>query len=372
MFKNIFRYFFLKKADYALVDIILKKENFIYTPQDIKNLLVGNQKGIRYGNIVLVRNENDRKQKRFLKIMLDSTLITYKLFCRQVKVTDVLHKDTKITSPTMAIIKYSLESSVPYAIFETRENGKDFGFMNDNQSFYENFTEENMGNLVNTVYSFHSSGAHIDSGIWKYTQNISSDLNHYKKEFKRLLNTTIVHKSVEGKSVEETVEKLLIMYTGIPNIKERILNILQENWKYVISSKIKNKYYLVHADMQIDNVYKHKDGNFELLDFEWVGESDNPVTAIMYDCGNLRARAWSSTRFQSMLDKAMLEIGKNYYEDINIISAGLNLGILRSSLLMCRFHLDFNNTVKKDKGTEEVYQNMYPKTLASLTHILNT
>ena len=139
MFKNIINYFFLKKADYARVEMILKSENFVYTVQDIKNLLKGNQKGIRYGNIVLERNENGQKQKRFLKIMLDGTLRTYKLFCRQVEVTDLLHKDKKITSSTMAVIKFSLNPPVPYMILETRENGENFGFMSDNLHFYEKF-----------------------------------------------------------------------------------------------------------------------------------------------------------------------------------------------------------------------------------------
>ena len=89
----------------------------------------------------------------------------------------------------------------------------------------------------------------------------------------------------------------MIGYTGIRDIEDCIINILEKNWKYVISSKIKDKYYLVHADMQIDNVYRQKDSSFELLDFEWVGKSDNPVTAIMYDYGNLRARACFSPVF---------------------------------------------------------------------------
>ena len=364
MFKNIINYFFLKKADYARVEMILKSENFVYTVQDIKNLLKGNQKGIRYGNIVLERNENGQKQKRFLKIMLDGTLRTYKLFCRQVEVTDLLHKDKKITSSTMAVIKFSLNPPVPYMILETRENGENFGFMSDNLHFYEKFTELEMKNLVETIYSFHSSGSHIDSSVWKYTQNISSSLNHYKKEFKKLL------RSFNGNLVKNTVKQLLIGYTGIRDIEDCIINILEKNWKYVISSKIKDKYYLVHADMQIDNVYRQKDSSFELLDFEWVGKSDNPVTAIMYDYGNLRARACFSPVFQSMLDKMMLEVGKKYYTNTNLINAGLKLGILRSSLMMSRYHMDFKNTVKKDQRTEEDYENMYPKTLAVLKQVL--
>src|ERR1035437_6350468 len=114
MFENFFKYFFLRKANCARVENILKKENFIYTVEDVKNLLKGNQKSIRYGNVVLERNENNQKQKRFLKIIIDGTLKTYKLFRRQVMVADLLHKDTKITSPTMAVVGYSFSSPVPY------------------------------------------------------------------------------------------------------------------------------------------------------------------------------------------------------------------------------------------------------------------
>lgn len=370
MFKDIFKYFFLKKADYSYIESILEKESFIYTSEDIFNILKGNQKGIRYGNIVLERNENNQKQKRFLKIMLDGSLRTYKLFCRQVKVTNALYEDKKVVSPTMAVVQFSIEPPIPYSIFETLENGENFGFMSDSSHFYEKFTEQEMKSLVDTIYSFHLNGTHVDSSIWKYTQNITSDLNYYKKEFKKLLNTKIVHKLADGKFIQETVEKLLIMHTGIMDVRDRIFRVLEENWEYVISSEIKDKYYIVHADMQIDNVYRHKDGSFELLDFEWVGRSDNPVTAIMYDYGNLRARAWSSPAFQLMLDKMMLEVGKKYYTNTNLINAGLKLGILRSSLMMSRYHLDFRNTVKKDKRTEEDYQKMYPKTLAVLKQVL--
>jgi len=243
--------------------------------------------------------------------------------------------------------------------------------MNDNPSFYEKFSEQEMQNLVNKIYSFHSYGAHINPIVWKYTQNIFSDINHYKNEFETYLKTIIIHKSVEGKFLKKNVEELLIMYTEIIDIRSRIMHILEKNWKYVISSKIENKYYLVHADMQIDNLYKHKDGNFELLDFEWVGKSDNPVTAIMYDYGNLRARAWSSPSFQSLLDKSMTEVGKKYYEDMNLINTGMLLGNLRSSLIMCRYRLDFENTVKNDKRTEKNYQYMYPKTISALLETIS-
>jgi hypothetical protein len=367
---NILKSFFIRKANYTRIEYILKKERFLYNSDDIKNLLKGNQKGIRYGNIVLERNENGHKIKRFLKIVLDGSLKTYKLFIRQIKITDALHKSTQITSPTIMLIKSYIDSPVPYAIFETREDGEGFGFMHDKPSFYEKFTEQEMYNLVNTIYSFHNTGVKINPNIWKYTRNTTSNINHYKKESQKWLKTRIIHKLADGTIVEKRVQELLTLYTGIQNIEEIIMSIFDKNWSYIINSKINNKYYLVHADMQIDNLYKHQDGTIELLDFEWVSKSDNPIIAIMYDYGNLRARAWSSLVFQTVLDKTMLEVGKKYHKNINIIKTGLDLGILRSSLMMSRYHLDFKNTTKNDKRTEEGYQSMYPKTLTSLLNIL--
>lgn len=370
MFNNILNYFFLKKADYSGVEKILKNENFIYSSEDINNILKGNQKGIRYGNIILDRIENNEKHKRFFKVVLDGTTKTFKPFCRQVQLANALNEDKNITSPTMAVIKSHLKYPIPYAIFETRENGDNFGFMNDHKDFYENFTDQDMNKLVNVIYSFHKNGLDMNQNTFKYTINFSYDINKYIKILNLLLNKVITHKNNKGIIIESSVEKLLNLYLDIPDIKKRAYKIFENNWKYVISSKIKNKYYLIHADMQIDNIYKHKNGDFELLDFEWVGKSDNPIIPIMIDYGNLRARAWSSPKFQSMLDKTMLEVGKNYYKNEEYIKAGLELGILYYSLMMSRFHLDFKNTVKKDKRTEEEYQKMYPMTLKTLKEVL--
>lgn len=358
--------FFIRKANAHRVSAILKKEGFVYTEQDVGNFLKGNQKGVRYGNAVLVRNENGLQIKRFIKIVLDGKRMTYKLFRRQVQVTAALHDDANFKSPTMAVIKSSFLPPLPYAIFETRVDGDGFGFMHDTPEFYERFGEQDMRRLVEVMYAFHQSGFNINQNTLKYTQTMPVKLSHYAREFKELLTTKITHKSQDGTNITEKVETLLASYFKIPDVRGCILALLEKNFVYVHSSKSGSGSYLVHADMQIDNVYKHPDGNFELLDFEWVGKSDNPVVAIMYDYGNLRARAWSSPAFQAMLDRVMLAVGTEIYKDEAMVKSALLLGTLRSSLMMSRFHMDFVNTVKKDKRTEADYQAMYPKTLESL------
>ena len=361
---DILHYFILRKANTRHISNILKKEGFVYTPQDVENILKGNQKGTRYGNVVLTRNENGQEFKRFFKVIIDGKFKTFKLFQRQIKITEALDKDNEFKIPVIKVIKHSLNEPVPYAILEVRENGEDFGFMNDNPRFYEKFSENEIERLVEVIYSFHNAGLNIRKDIYKYTQNISSNIIKYKNDAKKLLETIITHKSEDGILIKKSVKEFIESYLGCKNLENIIFNIFDKEWKHVVSSKVKDDYYLVHADMQIDNIYKDKNGDFELLDFEWVGKSDNPITAIMYDYGNLRARAWSSSTFQQVLDRKMLEIGKKYYKDINIITSGLILGKLRSSLMMCRFHLDFINTVKKDKRIEEDYKKMYPKTLS--------
>jgi hypothetical protein len=362
--------FLIRKATKDRIRRILIQENFSFTDLDVENLIKGNQKGVRYGNGVFLRQEGNVGIRRFLKIVLDGRRETYKLFSRQVKIASSIHKDVQYKSPTIAVIKESLHPPVPYAIFETREDGDGYGFMHDRPSFYEEFDAQEVRRLVDVMYSFHLSGFHASVDTLRSAHSMPSSLCHYKREFKGFLEKKIVHKKADGTMLEGKVADIVASYAG-KEVRKAILRTLEENWSFVLASRAKDGMYLVHADMQIDNVYKHKDGAFELLDFEWVGKSDNPVIAIIYDYGNLRARAWSSPGFQAMLDTAMYDAGKERYGDLDMMKAALQLGLLRSSLLMTRYHLDFANTVKKDKRTEEDYFNMFPKTLSALIKALH-
>ncbi|MDR3558533.1 MAG: hypothetical protein P4L61_03310 [Candidatus Pacebacteria bacterium] len=337
----------------------------------MKNLLKGNQKGVRYGNMVLERAEEGATRRRFVKIMLDGKRKTYKLFERQVRIASALHDDKDFHSPTLEVIKHSLKPPVPYAVFETREDGNGYGFMHDDPAFYGSCTEDHVRKLAKAIYAFHQAGFNIRKSTLKLTRQISSNVGFYKKEFRRLLDKEIMHRSTDGKETTKKVEELLVRYSGMQNIRSRLMNVLEEDFKEVKNSMTNNGCYLVHADMQIDNVYKHENGDFELLDFEWVGRSNNPVIAIMYDYGNLRARAWSSPSFQSLLDNAMLEAGMSAYPNsVEMIKAGMRLGVIRSSLMMSRYHLDVINTLKKDKRTEQDYFAMYPRSIAALVQEL--
>lgn len=360
----------LEKATEGGISAALQKEGFDFLTADVENLLKGNQKGVRYGNMVLTRNESGTKRERFVKVMLDGERKTFKLFERQVKVSDALHKDAQYTFPTLEVVKQSLASPVPYAIFETREDGEGYGFMHDKPEFYAKFGEPEMQKLVDVMYGFQNAGANVDKGVLKLAREIPSTLEFYQREFDKLLKKRVKHRPRGGKDTTARVEELLAQYTGIANIRERIMQVLGDCFVQVEASQTRTQY-LVHADMQIDNVYKHQNGDFELLDFEWVGKTNNPVVPIMYDYGNLRARAWSSPSFQHLLDETMLTEGlKNHPQKEEMLKAALTLGKLRSSLIIMRYHLDVANTVKKDKRTEDDYFKMFPASIASLVEAL--
>ncbi|MFA6315123.1 MAG: hypothetical protein WC648_02030 [Candidatus Paceibacterota bacterium] len=371
MLFNLFKFLSLKKAEKDHIKKIFDRENFICNSENIDNMLKGNEKGVRYGNAVMQRNEKGQSVERFLKIMIDGKYRTYKLFERQVRITEELYKDEGYTFPKMQVIKHELDTLVPYAIFETRKSGQNFGFMHDTPSYYASISEKEMEDLVNTICSFHSAGSSINPNIWKYTQKISSDLNYYEKHIRKNLSKVIKHKRENGEIVESSVEAILAKYFQVKDALKSAEAILDVYWKTVDKTENSDMRYLVHADMQIDNIYKHENGPFELLDFEWVGRSTNPVIAIMYDYGNLRARAWSSSQFQTLLDEAMVRIGTKYYSD-DAVKAGLRLGTLYSSIMMTRFHLDFENTVKKDRRSEAEYHEMYSKTVATLRESLKS
>lgn len=363
---------FIRKANFERIKKILERENFTFTDEDIHNLLKGNRKGLRYGNAVLVRRENGNENRRFFKVVLDGTWRTYKLFRRQVEITRALSSDDQYTLPKLKVEAYSFRPPVPYAVFETREDGDGFGFMHDQTKYYERFTDKDITNLARLIYSFHLSGFNLDRRVFKYTRKISSNPKGYRVEINKNLDKKVLHKYADSSHTETSIDTLLQKYLDIHDIRSKIMKIFDENWSYVESSKVKGKRYLVHADMALDNIYQHQDGSLEPLDFEWVGNSDNPVIPLMYDYGNLRAIAWSSPEFQAKLDRAVLDEGIGRYRDEKMVKAAVNLGILRSGVIMCRFHMDYTNTVKKDRRTEEEYFEMFPKTLASLERLLKT
>ena len=101
---NFLSSFFVKKLAIKDIENILVKENFIFTDDDVKDLLSGNKKGVRYGAKILERVEGQQKVERFIKIVLDGKWQTYQLFKRQVFVTEVVQNNPEKESEVIKVI----------------------------------------------------------------------------------------------------------------------------------------------------------------------------------------------------------------------------------------------------------------------------
>ncbi len=357
---------FIKKPTFAGVEEIFKKEGFAYNDRDVEDLLCGNEKGTRYGDAALLRNEDGVMRKRFIKIPLDGKRETNRLFRRQVNIANGLHKNKEFADKTMAVVKSSLDSPVPYAIFEVRENGEGFGFLHDTAESYNTLKEKDVRRLVETVYAFHRAGLSMEKNVLRYASYDSWHIGHYTNECKKILDRKVLHRYEDGSEARATIEQLFIHYTNIPDVRKRILALFKEYWPYLYSSKITEGSYLVHSDLQLDNTYQRKDGAFELFDFEWVRRTDNPAIAILGDYGHLRARGWFSPSFQSLLDKEMRDIGIAVYKNPSMVEAALKLSNIYWSLKMSRYHMDVAVTLRREKRSEKEYRAMY----SSLTNAL--
>ncbi|MDB5266793.1 MAG: hypothetical protein JWN89_608 [Parcubacteria group bacterium] len=360
---------FLRRATADRIENILKKDKFIYTDEDVHNLLQGNQKGKRYGNAVLVREEEGEARKRFIKIVLDGSRRTLALFRRHVNVADALAHDARYNLPTMGVLTFSFAPPLPYAIFETREEGEGFGFMNDKREFYERLNEKDLHSLAKAIYAFHQAGSAVGKSVISHTRHISSDFTYYREGILKSLHTRVTHKRSDGSVVEKTIEQLIEEYTGGSRCKEKALDLLKKNW-FVGENMNRDDIFLVHTDLAIDNVYKHSSGEFELLDFEWVGHTDDPYIALMWDYGNLWSRAWSSPKFQDLLGQAVVDANPYTNANPDVLKKVIMISKLRSGLKILRYHFDYLHTTKNDKRSEAEYQEMYPKSLARIRELL--
>jgi thiamine kinase-like enzyme len=362
--------FLIVKATKNHIRKILTKEHFIFNEDDVSALISGNEKGTRYGNKVLVRNEDGVHVERFIKIQLDGKRKTYLPFRRQTLLTESFSSNIPTNSrKSLRVITYSLKHPVPYAIFETRTTGVNFGFMHDTPEFYASLSATDLRHIVSEMLMFHSKGQTLQPQVRKLCVQTKNTRSFYRHQLSILLNQKIKHKRKNGDIVTVAVSTLLNEYTTVHNVEKIIFSKFSNAFQSV--TKItKSGTYLTHGDMQIDNIYKHKDGSFELLDFEWVGVCNNPVIPIMYDYGNLRARAWSHRAFQHQLDKETFTQLCDVYHNEKLASDAVSLGKILFSVMMARFHLDYNNTVTKDRRTEEEYFLMFPATLATLKEVL--
>lgn len=101
---------------------------------------------------------------------------------------------------------------------------------------------------------------------------------------------------------------------------------------------------MTHGDLSPANVYVG-DQDTRMLDWEWAGKTKNRLLAMVYDFGNLRARAFNNPRFQEALDEAIIE-GFASEGDEEAGKAVVALGILRSHASLAGFFENYDPDVQ--------------------------
>ncbi len=353
---------FVKRPTSTDIERILERESFIFDKEDVQDLLLGNTKGVRYGVKTLPRRESGEVVDRFVKIVIDGKWETYTLFKRQVFVSRALAAHAAKDDLFVSVAHASTSLPIAYAVFGTLPEGRGYGFMHDKKEYYDALSQDDVNNLVRKIFQFHSLGQDIVS--LKDMRRIPHEKAFYCKENADLLAEKVVSKDVRGVLKECTVEDFFAKVY-------RVSNFLQESHKFLEDLFVEASQYvergpvMTHADLAIDNIYMSESKDFSLIDFEWVGITHNPLIAIMYDYGNLRARAWSSPDFQTRLDKAFVSVGADVSEiPVDGIRVGMKLGLLRSTILMARYHIDYKHTTENDKRSDDEYFAMRDATVA--------
>ncbi len=111
---------------------------------------------------------------------------------------------------------------------------------------------------------------------------------------------------------------------------------LLERWRPVAEKYDGGGWVMTHGDLSPNNMYVGGDNKTILLDWEWAGKTRNKLMALVYDYGNLRARAWNNPEYQAALDQEI----KDRFAGLGDPEAGsavVSLGTLRSHANLAGF-----------------------------------
>jgi len=138
------------------------------------------------------------------------------------------------------------------------------------------------------------------------------------------------------------------------NFKEAVEELL-DKWSAIMNDEKFQGRFMTHGDLSPNNMYVADNGKVRFLDREWTGVCGNKLLALVYDYGNLRARAWNNKEFREALDKKLKqELGEEAG------SAVISLGILRSHCNLAGFFENYpldeqekNYQSQRRLGTED-------------------
>ena len=160
-------------------------------------------------------------------------------------------------------------------------------------------------------------------------------------------------KDQEGKIKPEIYLNVLARRFGLDgkDLRKKVEQLL-ERWQDAVTKYDNGDWTMTHGDLSPSNMYVGDDNKAQFLDWEWAGKTRNKLMAMVYDYGNMRARAWSNPEFQNALDR---EIKRRFAEqgDMEAGRAVVSLGTLRSHAMLTGFFENYEPDKQLEPEEEE-------------------
>ncbi|HEU5114206.1 MAG TPA: hypothetical protein VFT82_00390 [Candidatus Paceibacterota bacterium] len=340
---------------------VLERENFIIDG-DVRGTVEQRiSNGRRYFFIVAKRNENGTVVERFLKIPQNNTKKLLEPFERQIEFARYIKDHTKLN--TRGVIAYNVnpKKGVPFAIMETFPlSHAKIGFI-EGSTKSELLGEREARNVLGDLQKFHEIRFDDLPPKLRKLLKKGTDFNHVKRSVRQSLMKKVLPLDAEN-GKREILHKLLERRLGIPDFKKKIERTIAALEPVVNSPSNKGRF-VTHGDMAPNNLYVFNDGTVEFLDLEWVGYFTNRVIAMIYDFGNMRARAWKNPLFRNELDKELVRIYRARGEE-KIANAIICLSILRSNVIFSGFFENYpldKQERDEEKNRKEATENEIKK-----------
>ena len=135
---------------------------------------------------------------------------------------------------------------------------------------------------------------------------------------------------------------------GTDDFRSKVEELFKKYEDVIKSFQQKDKYFFVHGDCCPRNTFYHDSGKVEFSDWGHAGVTKNELLALVYDYGNMRARAWNNKEYREAMDKAILE----HYHSQGQEEAGkavVTLGILRSHCCLAGFFENYDISKQREE-----------------------
>jgi hypothetical protein len=330
----------------------------------------------RYIAMKVDRPENDAVEKRFLKVLKpnfhsEEYERDQNAFIREMQTMAFLKDKTDL--PVLNIIKGNDKTDkLLYNLTETLPDAP-IGFIHSADDI-KKMKAEHAKQIVNQLFKLNE--VRLPDDINKRITDIQDPFEHYEGYMENVWNLLdnkeepdctevrpIDGKKDENGNIESEIYiNVLARRFGLSgNEMRNKVTELMKRWEPVVTQPKYNKgdWYLTHGDLSPNNMYVNKDNQAQFLDWEWTGKTKNQLLALIYDYGNLRARAWNNPDFQTALDE---EIKAKFpqSEEEEAGKAVVSLGTFRSHALLAGFFENYEpdkqmepNEIDRRQKTEE-------------------